>query len=527
MSSRNAFILHTLDGGWATDTDPVVTDLPRPGDGQISVPFLPEAENIEYSLPRGVRKVGGTVRVDPSDIVSATTTVTGLYDYWRYGSTGIATRRRICHAGARILSDTDDGVFATTLASSQEVGAIPSYDTFDDLLIIGSSSTVDVPRSWDQTTFQNLAGSPPRFSFSVHQHNRQWAAGVYTAPSRLYYSNNLDPEDWTGAGSGSIDIDPNDGDMITGLAAYKDEVWVFKGPYKGSIHRITGKTTSTFARTMFIRGLGAVWHNSIVPFGDDLAFLWSTGTVHSLKATDAFGDYNQAFLTRPINKWIEEDTNKNRLKYAWGINDTMRNRLLFGLSRNAIQYNDAILVYDYRFQPGKWALWTLTTAASLGYFIDGGGADRRVYAGTTNGRIRKLNMPTRAVDGSTAYTANVGLPTFSYGSPRKEKTLVNVGLGLVPKGNWNATVTWSRDGKEQQNTTVSMRGGDVLDTTFKLDLSPLGGLRYTNTYKDTEEGGNFRGIQYGFSQSGASQDMEVRDVQAEVIMTDEVSAEDS
>jgi hypothetical protein len=66
--------------------------------------------------------------------------------------------------------------------------------------------------------------------------------GRATNPSRLYYSANVDPEDWVGVGSGSIDIDINDGDMITGIASYQDNLFVFKGPNKGSIHRITGSS---------------------------------------------------------------------------------------------------------------------------------------------------------------------------------------------------------------------------------------------------------------------------------------------
>ena len=75
-----------------------------------------------------------------------------------------------------------------------------------------------------------------------------------------------------------LDIDPGDGDRITGLVSHKNELWVFKGPHKGSIHRITGTSNSDWARTTFIEGVGAVWQNSIFRFGDDIGFLWSDGS---------------------------------------------------------------------------------------------------------------------------------------------------------------------------------------------------------------------------------------------------------
>lgn len=512
---RTQWVRHSFEGGWATDAGASV-DTVQAQDGYVSIPFLVDAENVEYVFPRGVRKIGGTTRVNAADIVSSTTTITGMYDFWRQGTAGNPLRRRVCHAGTSLLSDADDTVFSTTLATGLESGAIPHYATFDDFLIIGSSSTVDVPRSWDQTTFQNLAGSPPRFSFSAPHKNRHWAAGVYTAPSTLYYSANVDPEDWTGAGSGSIVIDPNDGDMITGIASYKNDLIVFKGPYKGSIHRITGSTPSDFARTAFIRGLGAAWQNSIVPFGDDLIWQWSTGTFHSLNATERYGDYSQAFLSQPIDRWIRDNLNKNRTKFTWGVNDSVNGRVVFGTSRNAIQYNDTMLVFDYRFQAPRWSYWTHSTAASLGYFVDGGGSDRRMYVGTTTGRIRRLNMPTYSVDGSTAYTANVTTPTFTYGSPIKMKTLGHVGMGIVPKGNYNATLAWVRDGGNQQSASVSMNGGDVLDDSFDLDESVLGETTYANRFAQPEEGGEFRAIQYQLQQGGSDQQMEVYEIYAEV-----------
>lgn len=503
-----------------TDVGPTIDAAPD-ALGDLRIPFLLGAENIDYVFPRGVRKIGGTLQLNSSVIGSSTTTITGMMDYWRQGTSGAPTRRRVCHAGTQIYRDTDDFSF-TSLATGLEDGVIPHYSTFDDFLIIGSSSTVDVPRSWDQTTFQNLAGTPPRFSFSVPHKNRQFAAGVYTAPSTLYYSANLDPEDWAGAGSGSISIDPNDGDMITGIASYKNDLLVFKGPYKGSIHRITGSTPSDYARTTFITGITAAWQNTIVPFGDDLAWVSPVGTFHSLKATSAYGDYNQAFLSQPIARWINTYLSKSRLKYCWAVNDTLNGRLLFALSRAVSQYNDLILSYDYRFQDppfntGRWALRTAHNAASLSYFVEGGlGSERRVYAGGTDGYLRRIDEIGRSVDGSTAYTAKVTLPTCTYGGAWKTKTLEGVGLSQTPKGNYTATLGWSRDGKAQQTTTLSMSGGDTLGSDFTWGSSPWGGYAFTHKYMTPEEGGEFRGIQYQLQKGTANQDMEVFDIHAKV-----------
>ena len=287
-AAKTQTIRHLFQGGWATDFGPTV-DVSPDQSGKVSIPFLVDAENCLFELDGGPHKMGGTSKLNSTALASGAA-VTGVYDYWKQGTAGSAVRKRILHAGTVCMNDNDDGTFVN-LFTGLSSGSIPAYSTFNDLLIISSDSTVDVPRSWDQTTAQNLAGSPPRFSFSCTHKNRSWAAGVYANPSRLYYSANVNPEDWTGAGSGSIDIDLSDGDMITGLASHQDNLWVFKGPNKGSIHRITGSSptgSDAFARVTFVRSLGAAWHNAIFPYSDDLGFVSQYGTVHSLSTTQNY-----------------------------------------------------------------------------------------------------------------------------------------------------------------------------------------------------------------------------------------------
>jgi hypothetical protein len=259
-----------------------------------------------------------------------------------------------------------------------------------------------------------------------------------------------------------------------------------------------------------------------VPYGSDVAWIAPTGTIHSLAATDQFGDYNQAYLSQPIDSWIRDNINKPRMKFAWGVNDTLNGRLMFGLSRSAVQSNDFMLVYDYRFQPGRWAYYNAYPSASLGYFVDGGGQHRRAYVGGTNGRIRRINMPMRSIDGSTAYTARVTTPYLNYGSSVRVKTIGAVGIVFTPTGDYNTTVGFSRDGKAQQTATVSMIGGDVLATApagatdFTLDSSVLGGALQVSRYTRVETGGEFRAIQYQITQGGAVQEMEVYDFSAHI-----------
>lgn len=510
MPTRDLAIKHLFAGGWAPDLGPYSAVAPDQG-GIVQVPHLVNAENIVFEADGGIRKMPGIARINGT--VFSGTVVAGCYDFWLQGTAGAPAQHRIVHAGTEVLKDDADGTF-TAIFTGMESGAIPSYSTFDDILIISSTSTSDVPKSWDGTTAQDLAGSPPNFAFSATHKNRSWAAGVVTAPSTLYYSNNVDPEDWSGGGN--IQIDPNDGDMITGIASHKNELWVFKGPYKGSIHRITGSSPSDFARTTFVDGVGTVWHNSIFKFGDDLGFIWSDGSVRSLSATAAFGDYNEVALSRPLQGWLRDNLNFTRLKYAWAANVASEGFVIFTFTGSGASQNNVTLIMDYRFNPVRWAYWTDVSIASVAPMNDPNQAARPiVMAGSNDGYLLRLLRPTRNINTSTAITAKVTLPALDYGSLFTTKVLAGIMLGLRPKNNNNITFRWTRDENTQQSANISQSSAVVLGV-FVLGTDKLAGDTFVPRPYDATTGGEFRAITFEFEDATLDSDLQIHSLNARI-----------
>ena len=509
MASQTQYIRHLFDGGWATDFGPNADHFVDQN-GQIRIPFLVDAENLLYEFDGGPHKMPGTAKLNSAQMESGAV-IKGLFDYWDTGTGASSTQHRIVHVGTTIKRDDADGTF-TDLFTGLQSGAVPSYSVLEDLLIMASDHVSDVPRSWDGTTAQNLAGSPPNFAVSITHKNRSWAIGVEANSSRLYFSALLDPADWTGSGSGSIDIDPRDGDRLTAIASHRGELWAFKGPYKGSIHRISGSAptgSDGFARNTFVNGVGAVGHNTLFRFADDLGFMWSDGSVRSLAATEKFGDFLETALSRPINvAFMNERVNIARLKHAWADTDDIRGIVVITLPIDANTNNNAVLAMDFRFSPVRWSFLSGLAAGCVASVVDQTNNDRRVIMlGGNDGHVRKWGQSTRTNDG-TGISYKWTTPYFSYGSPVNMKTISAAAVGLQPKNDANITFGWSRDNDVQQTQTVTQGGTAILDS-FTLDTDILGGGRFVDRFLELEEGGEFRSIQYQVVHSVNSQDIEV------------------
>lgn len=521
MASKRQHYRHLFQGGYASDFGPSADVGPNQA-GDVIFPFFIEAENVFFELDGGPHKIGGTSKLN-SSVIESGDQIRGLYDFWRQGTTGSPVQRRVVYSSTKILADAADGTFSS-IKTGLEDDKVPCFTAFDDNLIMSSDSTVDVPMTWDGTTFANLGGTPPAFSFSCVHKNHVFAAGVASVPSRLYYSRTLDAGDWTHATSGSIDIDPDDGDHITGIVSHKNELWVFKGPYKGSIHRISGSANTgsdSWARTTFINGIGGVSHNTLFKFRDDLGFMWADGTIHSLAATAAYGDFNEAALSRPIHRYIKDHVNVTRLDRAWAATHVGRSLVLFCIPIDSGSYPNQLLVMDYSRQAVWWTKWPAYNACCASSVVDSTNSNTRIIMiGGRDGYVRRTDIANRAIDTSTAISAKASTPYTNYGSGITMKTLASASIGIAPKGEFDIQLGWTRDNNSQQTNTVTQGGGDVLGTAdanqFTLDTSRLGGALYVDRFMELETGGEFRSISYEVLNAGLDEDMEVHSISASI-----------
>ena len=511
MAAPDLALRHTFEGGFATDFGSLAEMEAR--GSRIAIPFLLRAENVFFELNGGIRKVGGTSKYNSAAIESGQE-IRGMIEYVRSGTSGSPTRKRVVHAGTKVLADANDGTFAA-IKTGLEDDKVPNYVVFTDLLIWTSDSNTDVPQKWDQTTVANLGGSPPNFAFAVEHVNRLWAAGDVAFPSRLYYCAQLNAEDWSSADAGHIDIAPDDGDVITGIWPHRGVLFVWKGPNFGSIHVISGRTPSDFARDLFSGDVGGAGPNTIFPFGNDVGFVALDGSIRSIEATQKFGDFEEAALSRPITTWIRDHVNTAALRRSWARTDPTRGYVLFTLPIDSASAPNFTLCMDYRFDEGmRFTTWNAFAAYSVARMSDAAAHNRPIlFLGGSDGFIRKTQQTlSMSIDGS-AYQYFVKTPFFHYNSQNRMKTLSHFGLGI--QGHGAATVNFTvrlGPGAASQTQTVTPSLGALLGS-FIIGTDVLAGNEYL-TYWGEIDAGQFREVSYEIDGNAAGQDLEVNAIHA-------------
>lgn len=517
--NSSKWVNHSFGGGWATDYGQTFYGSPDGTD--LSLPWFNKAENISYTLDGRITSAPGTdtlfssgsINLPLRSMAEGDTLIRGLISYTLTG------------ASPKTIISIGEDFYEYSASSFLRIGSGVSpfsnssnicFSQFNDFLIMAQEGIVS-PQSWDGTTFQTLAGSPPNFAITHKHRGRQWGANTTTNPSRLYYSVSGDPEDWAGVGSGSIDIDPGDGDEITGIYSFQGELFIFKGSTNLSIYRLTGSTSSDFALLPFTKNISAAWQSSIFQYNDDLLFWSPYGSLHSLKTTDRYGNFIQSYLNYPILSWCQERMSGNPDRWqaavdprkGYGVYNFFDNH-----ARTSPQYgvnaNNMTLLMDFRFMNDqnpypRFGLWSYLRCHSVGIAGSESGTPR-FHMGDEWGYIHDFNQ-VWTVDSSgstyghrdTAIRSQITTPFLSYGPPVETKTIINVSINLSPTSHDTTTVqfNYANESGGVSEVDFSRSFGVPLDT-FVLGTDSLA-VESSRVTMYEPMAGEFRTAQYSLT----------------------------
>jgi hypothetical protein len=129
---------------------------------------------------------------------------------------------------------------------------------------------IDTPIYWtgagSVVNWTASVGTVPNGKYTEYAANRIWVAGVAAFPSRLYFSDIGDPRSWTT--TNVVDLDPNDGETITGIVRIGASLLVFKQSKIFVIYDL-----DTGANRPLSTNVGCVAPRSIATAGTEVFFL--------------------------------------------------------------------------------------------------------------------------------------------------------------------------------------------------------------------------------------------------------------
>ena len=403
MTTRNtAFIVHPAKGGLDTTTPATLLQPDQ----------LVMAENCEYGIAGSRSKRLGTTRYNAEQVTSSaeiSVVICAIADFWRHGTCLDATQQFVMHAGRVLWKDDGDGVWDnmdSTLPSWGTGGSQTGITIAQGYAVF--SNGVDIPKKWDQTTLSDLSAGAPYFSYSAYHLRRLWVCGYASSPSSVWYTAAGNITDFTGADSGTLLFDEDDGDRVMGLSQpWQNRLYVFKGPNLGSVWNVSGTGVNSFVKTRMFSAAPCVSHRSIVTTPNDIYWASRYG-IHSLKATDQFGDTAQTLISTPIQSTFL-NLSEARLDQIVGFYHPSRNIVGWFCPQGG--GNDVCLVYNYVL--GLWSFWRFTglSGASCMVAITPGTKKSRLYIGGYDGYVYAADQAVKADEnGTRAYSYRVRTP---------------------------------------------------------------------------------------------------------------------
>lgn len=342
---------------------------------------------------------------------------------------------------------------------------------------------------YDGTTVTRNRAGVPKGSFAFWFHNYLFVGGVTGAPNRLYWSNLGNPLVFSGPDF--VDINANDGDVLTGLNILNDELVVFK---LYSIWSITGFSGTTFSVTTQAGqntqsragGVGTPSHSSIVSVGRDLYYLSFSGSTPYIRSL------NQTVFAKTVDQGVVSDElqgtmntlNRSALTRATGVFDGRY--LYWSLPTGSATVNSLIIVLDptqtYGTPYGKMAPWVLFDGIHAGGFLTSTITGRsRVYCfdSRANGKVYLFNDTSVFTDDGTPIVLNIQTRDFM-GNPSRQSKYKYMYLkyqsGSAGTLNVNARIDQAQDFSLQEAIDLSGNSPGLGPSgSFTLGVSVLGG----------------------------------------------------
>jgi hypothetical protein len=202
-------------------------------------------------------------------------------------------------------------------------------------------------------TASHLAAAPDGRYIEEHD-NRLWIVHA-SSPNRIQCSDLGSATAWNTGGLTNpvqgitIDIAPGDGDIITGLYATKERLFIFKRRriYVLRATAVPNTDPSTWEVVEYSKNIGCIAQTTIRETFDDVLFLTEEGTVASLSAAEQTGDFKNASISEKVAEISQISKTITDLDvFGYTLNDVSQYWLCVSASFSSFNKNTTF-VLDY------------------------------------------------------------------------------------------------------------------------------------------------------------------------------------
>lgn len=442
-----------------------------------------------------IRKEGGASKVNSSALGGGSVVVSGI-DWFPTPGT---THTVVFLSNGDVLRDTGAGTFGTTMVSGlTNVRDPPPLFVPAGGELVGNkrrlllfSRTNQVKVSADPwSTFANIGAPAADWagatfpSFGVLHSFRMFAGGNTNDPHRIYYSTTSDHTDFTGAGSGTISIYPGEGETLVGGISFRGALVLFKYPSGIYILDTADPTPANWTLRPLTRAVGTLNQHSIVQVENDTLYMDRHGNIHSLAATNEFGDVNSSNIGAfaDIPPFMRSTMNLSALRRVQGLWYQAKRQAWWAMPRLGTSDNDFrfIVGFSEPQQQGtpapRFFMSRRDVCPSLWLRPDALGIPKPAF-GDASGFVRKADEDTRSKDGAgypiIFETSGTDLSFLNQELATRSKTGQFLEISFEPRGDWDLTVEIHWDDRLTDIVAFNMGSGGAALGSFILDTDVL------------------------------------------------------
>ncbi len=450
---------------------------------------LIRAANLNFSEGNIVEKEGGSTKVNSVALDGGATILSG-HDWW---PTGSLQRRVVALGTGKLLKDDMTGAFATTLKTGLGASKLTQFvDGGGETA--GAASHLFIPNGFDVVqvldddgvTTHNLTTPPmdwavnnqPSFMFIFR--GVLVGAGNLNFANQIYGSTGANHEDFTGAGSFVLSVYPRAGvRLVAGLTAF-GRVFLFKFP-RGIfwVDDSAAAVSGWFVKEASGQYGAAPTPHAVAQIDEAVvAFLSNTGNIVLMQESSgsltgvAFTDLTKVLNLRQIVRDNFNLAQLHRSQVRWYDE---RKQLLVDFAAQGSTVIGRRLVIDFNEEHTRVSITEKDVTEALWMERDANQIPRPI-AGDNTGFVRRLDQPTRLVDGvAYPFALQTGPTDFSDVHPRYSnfKLFRALHIEYVPSGNFQVSAEVVIDGKSKGPVSFSM---DTAGSTLPFTLpGVLGG----------------------------------------------------